>query len=69
MEKMQPIKNTADPDILQDGDTYYLIFACREGELAFRAFQCYQSTDLTNWSEPWVAVSYTHLTLPTILRV
>lgn len=58
MEKMQPIKNTADPDILQDGDTYYLIFACREGELAFRAFQCYQSTDLTNWSEPWVVLNF-----------
>lgn len=52
------IENTADPDILKDGDDYYLVYAIREGALMFRGFQVFHSTDLTNWSKPKVVLDF-----------
>ena len=55
---MQPIPNNADPDILHDGADYYLVSAIRSGELTFRGFQVYHSTDVTHWSEPRIVLDF-----------
>ena len=56
------IENTADPDILKDGDDYYLVYAIREGEMTFKGFQVFHSTDLTDWGESKVVLDFKDFT-------
>ena len=52
MDRMNPIPMTGDPYILKDGNDYYMVPTCKDPKLKKQVFQCYHSTDLTNWSDP-----------------